>query len=55
MSARDFTTGAIGRNIFLFGLPLILGNLFQQLYTFVNSAIVGHYLGDEALDRKSVV
>lgn len=49
MSARDFTTGAIGRNIFLFGLPLILGNLFQQLYTFVNSAIVGHYLGDEAL------
>ncbi len=46
---RDFTEGSIGRSIFLFGLPLILGNLFQQLYTFVNSAIVGHYLGDEAL------
>lgn len=46
---RDFTEGAIGRSIFLFGLPLILGNLFQQLYTFVNSAIVGRYLGDEAL------
>ncbi len=46
---RDFTEGAVGRNIFLFGLPLILGNLFQQLYTFVNSAIVGRYIGDEAL------
>lgn len=46
---RDFTKGSIGQSIFLFSLPIILGNLFQQLYTFVNSAIVGRYLGDEAL------
>ena len=29
---RDFTKGSIGRNIFLFSIPLILGNLFLQLY-----------------------
>ena len=46
---RDFTKGSVGQSIFLFGLPIILGNLFQQLYTFVNSAIVGRFLGDEAL------
>ncbi|MBP3254635.1 MAG: MATE family efflux transporter [Bacteroidales bacterium] len=41
----DFTKGAITKNIFLFSIPLILGNLFQQLYTLVNSAFVGSYLG----------
>ena len=46
---KDFTKGGIGRSIFLFGLPIILGNLFQQLYMLVNSAIVGCYLGDVAL------
>ncbi len=46
---RDFTKGSVGQSILLFGLPIILGNLFQQLYTFVNSAIVGRFLGDEAL------
>ncbi|MCH3923296.1 MAG: MATE family efflux transporter [Bacteroidales bacterium] len=42
---RDFTQGEIGKSIFLFSLPLILGNLFQQLYTLVNSAFVGNFLG----------
>lgn len=46
---RDFTKGSVGQSIFLFSLPIILGNLFQQLYTFVNSAIVGCFLGDKAL------
>ena len=46
---KDFTKGGIGRSIFLFGLPIILGNLFQQLYMLINSAIVGCYLGDVAL------
>ena len=45
----DFTTGKIGKQIFLFSIPLILGNLFQQLYTLVNSAFVGNYLGVDAL------
>lgn len=42
---RDFTQGEIGKSIFFFSLPLILGNLFQQLYTLVNSAFVGNFLG----------
>lgn len=46
---RDFTKGSIGGNIFLFSLPLILGNLFLQLYNFINSVFVGHFLGDLAL------
>ena len=45
----DFTKGYIGKNIFLFSIPLILGNLFQQLYTLINSAFVGNYLGVNAL------
>ncbi|MEE1118334.1 MAG: hypothetical protein U0K90_00235, partial [Bacteroidales bacterium] len=39
---RDFTKGSIGRNIFLFSIPLMLGNLFLQLYNLVNSVLVGH-------------
>ena len=46
---RDFTKGSIGRNIFLFSIPLMLGNLFLQLYNLVNSVFVGHFLGDVAL------
>lgn len=46
---RDFTKGNIGQSIFIFSLPLILGNLFSQLYNFVNSVLVGHFLGDVAL------
>lgn len=33
----------------LFALPMILGNLFQQLYTIVDSAIVGKFVGEDAL------
>ena len=32
-----------------FSLPMIIGNLFQQAYTIVDSAIVGHYNGEAAL------
>ncbi len=43
---RDFTKGSISSGLFWFGLPIVAGNLFQQLYMFVNSAIVGRFLGD---------
>ena len=33
------------RALFAFALPMIIGNLFQQAYTIVDSAIVGHYVG----------
>ena len=43
------TEGAIWKKILLFSIPLILGNLFQQLYNTVDSIIVGNYLGSHAL------
>jgi len=46
---RDLTTGSVGKNILRFAMPMLLGNLFQQLYTFVDQIIVGRFLGKEAL------
>jgi len=46
---KDLTTGSVGKNILRFAMPMLLGNLFQQLYTFVDQIIVGRYLGKEAL------
>lgn len=43
------TEGAIWKKILLFSIPLILGNLFQQLYNTVDSIIVGNYIGSNAL------
>lgn len=43
------TEGSIWRSILSFSIPLILGNLFQQLYNTVDSIIVGNYIGSEAL------
>lgn len=37
------------RALIKFSLPMIVGNLFQQAYTIVDSAIVGHYNGESAL------
>lgn len=46
---RDLTEGSIGRNILRFAMPMLVGHMFQQLYTFVDQIIVGRYLGKEAL------
>lgn len=46
---RDMTEGVIWKQIFLFALPLMAGNLFQQLYNTVDSIIVGNFVGKEAL------
>lgn len=43
------TEGSIWKKILYFSIPLILGNLFQQLYNTVDSIIVGNYIGSEAL------
>lgn len=43
--------GPIARQMISFAMPLLLGNLFQQLYNAVDSAVVGHYVGDLALAR----
>lgn len=43
------TEGTIWRILIRFALPLFLGGLFQQLYNTVDSWVVGHYCGDNAL------
>ena len=43
------TEGPIARKILAFTLPLLLGNVFQQLYNTVDSVVVGNFVGKEAL------
>lgn len=46
---KDFTAGKEARLILLFSVPLVLGNICQNLYNVVDSIIVGRFLGKEAL------
>ncbi len=46
---ENMTTGSETRHIVKFTLPLLAGNLFQQLYNIVDSVIVGKHLGANAL------
>lgn len=46
---RSLTEGSILKSMILFALPLILGNMLQQLYNVVDTYIVGHFLGANAL------
>lgn len=46
---RDLTTGNEAPLIFKFAIPMVVGNLFLQLYNIVDSIIVGQILGTEAL------
>ena len=43
------TVGSPARHIIKFTLPLLLGNLFQQLYNMVDSIVVGNFVGEDAL------
>ena len=45
----DLINGKPGRSMFLFALPMIIGNLFQQFYNMADSVIVGNLVGEEAL------
>ncbi len=46
---KNLTEGNPAKLILMFTLPLIAGNMFQQLYAFVDTLIVGRFLGVEAL------
>ncbi len=48
-TARDMTSGPILRQLVLFALPLMLGNVFQMLYNTVDSIIVGQFVSKQAL------
>ena len=45
----DLLNGSPGKNLLLFALPMILGNLFQQFYNMADSMIVGNFVGEDAL------
>lgn len=45
----NMLTDAPGRTIFFFVLPMIMGNLFQQFYSIIDSIIVGKFVGEKAL------
>lgn len=46
---KDMTTGKPMKRIAQFALPMIIGNIAQQLYSTVDSIVVGKYVGDNAL------
>ena len=48
-SSNDMTTGSPWQKILIFTLPMLLGNIAQQLYNTVDSIVVGKYIGDNAL------
>lgn len=47
--AQDMTVGNPASNLIRFSVPLLIGNLAQQLYSTVDSIVVGKYVGDGAL------
>jgi len=46
---KDLSVGKESSIIFKFALPMLIGNVFQQIYTLINSIIVGNFVGKEAL------
>lgn len=46
---KDLSVGKESTQILKFALPMLLGNVFQQLYNVVDSIIVGNFIGKEAL------
>ncbi|MCL2365287.1 MAG: MATE family efflux transporter [Defluviitaleaceae bacterium] len=49
MSGVDMTTGAPWKKLLAFTVPLLIGNLFQQLYGLVDAIMLGNWVGVEAL------
>jgi putative MATE family efflux protein len=45
----DMTSGSIVKNVLLFAIPIVIGNILQQLYTTVDTLVVGRFLGDSSL------
>ena len=48
-TVKDMTEGSITKQIVLFSLPLMFGNIFQMLYNTVDSIVVGNYVSTQAL------
>lgn len=50
---KDMTTGSPAKLIIRFAIPLLIGNLFQQLYSAVDTIVVGQYVGANAFGAVS--
>lgn len=46
---RDMTEGSIAKHLLAFSVPLLFGTIFQQIYNVVDTVVVGHYIGDNAI------
>lgn len=46
---KDLSVGNESRLIFQFAMPMLVGNIFQQLYQIIDSIVVGNYIGKQAL------
>lgn len=49
----SMTSGSIAKNMVMFSIPIFIGQLFQQLYSIVDSLVVGNFVGEEALGAVS--
>lgn len=49
MAVTQMTEGSISKQLVLFAIPILISNLFQQLYNTVDTAIVGRFVGANAL------
>ncbi len=45
----DMTTGPIMKNVFLFAIPIVLGNILQYMYTTVDTLVIGNCCGETSL------
>lgn len=48
-AGRNITEGSIGKGLLLYFFPIWFGSIFQQMYTTVDAAVVGRFVGKEAL------
>ena len=51
----DMTEGNIFKHLLTFAVPLLIGNIFQQLYNMVDTWVVGNYVSDEAFSAVGTV
>jgi len=53
MQSRSLTEGSIGHRLFMFAIPILVGNVLQSINGSVNSVWIGRYLGEAALTASS--
>lgn len=54
LQSSDILGGAVLPTMLIFSVPIVLGNIFQQLYNLIDAIVVGRFLGDLALAGISV-